>query len=186
MRYSPLKPEEMTPRQREVAEAIEKRRVGGLGGPYAPLIYSPEVADRAQQLSEYLRFGLRTPERLRLLAVLQTARYYSSGAEFLAATKDAREAGLADEKIKALSEGRRPADMTADEAMIYDFCAQIHTTGRVKNVTFNRVESRFNREVCLELVIVCGYTAFSAMVHNVTQTPLPKDETKPLNPPTLR
>jgi 4-carboxymuconolactone decarboxylase len=186
MRYSPLKPEEMTPRQREVAEAIKKRRVGGLGGPYVPLIYSPEVADRSQQLSEYLRFGLRTPERLRLLAVLKTARYYSADVEFFGATKEAREAGLTDEKIKALSEGRRPADMTPDEAMVYDFCDEIHTTGRVKNVTFNRMESRFNREICLELVVVCGYTAFSSMVHNVTQTALPKGETKPLNPPVLR
>jgi hypothetical protein len=70
--------------------------------------------------------------------------------------------------------------------MVYDFCAEIHTTGRVKNVTFNRLESRFNREICLELVVVCGYTAFSAMVHNVAQTPFPEGEARPLNPPRLR
>lgn len=36
MRYPPLTLEEMTPRQREVAEAISNRRAGALCGPYLP------------------------------------------------------------------------------------------------------------------------------------------------------
>jgi len=185
MRYPPLKAEEMTPRQREVAEAIDKRRVGGLVGPYIPLIYSPEVADRMQLLAEHLRYNLRTPERLRILAILVTARHKSADVEFFAHMKHAKTTGLAEEKVQALAEGRRPQDMTPDEEMVYDYCTELHKTGAVGDANFDRVQKRFGNEICLELVSVCGYFALLAMVLNVTETPFPEGQTRPLNPPVL-
>jgi 4-carboxymuconolactone decarboxylase len=174
MRYPVLKPDEMTSRQREVAEAIGQRRAGGLAGPYVPLIYSPEVADRMQQLSEYLRFSLRVPERLRLMAILITVRHKNADYPFHIHTDSAREAGLSETMIAALSEASRPADMSADEAMIYDYCTELTRTGGVKDATFGPVAERFGREICLELVALCGYYALLAMVANVVETKLPE------------
>ena len=186
MRYPPLKREEMTEAQRRVADAIDQRRVGGLSGPYIPFVYSPEVADRAQMLAEYLRFNLHVPEPLRFLSVLVTARHQSADVELYVHMKNAVVAGLTEAKVKALSQGRRPEGMTDDEEMVYDFCTELHSTGHVKDTTFWRVANRFSREVCLELTVTCGYMALLAMVLNVTETPFPEGAQKPLDPPTLR
>jgi 4-carboxymuconolactone decarboxylase len=173
MRYESLKPEAMTSRQREVAEAISHRRADAFSGPLVPLIYSPEVADRVHLLGEHLRFNLRIPERLRALAILVSAgRYRSDDLAHFVHLQAIKQSGLADAKIATLSQGRRPSDMKEDEEMVYDFCTEVTRFGRVKSATFDRVMSRFGREICLELVEVCGYTLFLTTVINVTQTPL--------------
>jgi 4-carboxymuconolactone decarboxylase len=170
MRYPPLKPADMTPRQREVAEAIARRRSDGFTRPDGPLLYSPEVADRLQLLGEHLRFDLRVPERLRVLAVLvAAARHRKDDVAHYLALDEVRQCGLGDAKIKALSEGHRPSEMKEDEEMVYDYCTELTKTGRVRSATFDRVASRFGREICLELVKVCGYTLFMTTVINVTQ-----------------
>jgi 4-carboxymuconolactone decarboxylase len=163
MRFPALKPEQMTPRQREVAEAVS----------LAPLIYSPEVAARVQLLGDELRFNLRVPERLRALAILVAAgRHRSDDVAHFARLDDIKQSGLATAKIAALSERRRPTDLKEDEALVYDFCTDLIMTGRVKSGTFDRAVNRFGREICLELVHVCGYTLFLVTVINVTQTRL--------------
>lgn len=176
MRYPALKLEEMTPRQREVAETISKRRTGALCGPYLPLIYSPEIADRAQLLGEYLRFDLRVPERLRALAILVAAgRHRSDDLASFVHLNDIQQSGLATATITAMSDGRRPPDMKEDEEMVYDYCTEVTKTGHVRSATYDRVMNRFGREICLELVEVCGFTAFLTTLLNVTQTSFPEN-----------
>jgi 4-carboxymuconolactone decarboxylase len=175
MRYPPLAPDDMTDRQREVAEAIDKRRVGGFVGPYPALIYAPEIADRVQLLAEHLRFGLRLPERLRLMAVLIAARRKNADDAFLFHTQPARDAGLSEATIQALSEARRPEGMDADEAMIHDYCVELARSGGVRNAAFERVAGRFGLEICLELVATCGFAALMSMMLNVIQSPPPEN-----------
>jgi 4-carboxymuconolactone decarboxylase len=62
--------------------------------------------------------------------------------------------------------------MKEDEEMVYDYCTELTRTGRVRSATFERVVNRFGREICLELVEVCGYTVFLTTIINVTQTRL--------------
>jgi 4-carboxymuconolactone decarboxylase len=173
VRYPPLKPEEMTQRQRDVAAAIARRRADAFSGPLVPLIYSPEVADRIQLLGEHLRFDLRIPERLRVLAVLVAAGRYRSGDVAHFVHLDAiKQSGLGTAKITALSQGRRPEDMKEDEEMVYDYCTELTTMGRLRSATFERMVNRFGREICLELVEVCGYTLLLTTLVNVTQVQL--------------
>ncbi|WP_042883254.1 hypothetical protein [Cupriavidus necator] len=173
MRFPELAPDEMTPRQREVAAAIGERRVGGLSGPYMPLIYSPEVADRAQLLGDYLRFNLRVPERLRVLAVLVAAgRHRGSDAASFLHLDTVQESGLAASTISALCNGHRPDGMTSDEEMVYEYCMELTRSGRVKGVTYDKLAARLGAEICLELVAVCGYASFLSMVVNVTESPI--------------
>ena len=57
--------------------------------------------------------------------------------------------------------------------MVYDYY-QKSSRQAVSNATFERVVSRFGREICLELLEVCGYTTFLTTLLNVTQTKLRK------------
>jgi len=171
MRYPILTTENMIPRQREVAAAIERRSPGGINGPYAAMLYSPEMADRAQLLGEFLRCGLRIPERLRILAVIvAVARHRSDDVSAFVSLHSVLNSGLSHDIIQALAKGRPIQAMAEDEKAVYSFSSELVRTGRVKDETYDLLVSELGREAALELVAVCGYTALLTNVLNITQT----------------
>lgn len=160
----------MTPRQKEVAEGINARRPEGLQGPYLALLYAPEVAERMQRLDDELRFNLRLPERLRALATLAAAgRHGKADIKPFAELDANRKSGLTAATFEALAEGRKPENMQEDEDVVYEIALQVTQTGHVKNALFDRAVQLLGREQCLEVVEVCGFTAFMSKVMNVTQ-----------------
>jgi 4-carboxymuconolactone decarboxylase len=170
MRYPTIQPEDMSVRQQEVAAAIAQRRPEGFEGPYLALIQAPEVAVRVQRLDDHLRFNLRLPERLRVVAMLVSAgRHRAEDIQPFAALDATQHSGLAADTLAALSAGHKPADMQADEAVVYEFASQVIRTGHVTSELFDRAEKLLGKEKCLEVVEVCGFTAFMSKVINVTQ-----------------
>jgi len=171
MRYPALNPDQLTPRQHEVAEAIHQQRPRALAGAFQALLYSPEVAERVHLLDQELRLHLRVPERLRALAVLVAAgRHRGEDAALLAEQEDIQQSGLDAAKVAALCAGKPPADLAEDEQLVYDYCMELTRRSRVSNVNFERLAQRLGREICLELVAVCGYTLFVTNLIGVTQT----------------
>ena len=53
-RFKPLTPETMTPEQKQIADKIMAGPRKGMRGPFSALLRSPELADYAQKLGEYV------------------------------------------------------------------------------------------------------------------------------------
>jgi 4-carboxymuconolactone decarboxylase len=94
--------------------------------------------------------------------------------------KLAREAGLDSEVLASLSRNERPAGLSAEQAAVYDFCSDLHATGRASDAAFDAVRSRFGLEGALELVALSGYYSLMAMVLNTAGMPLPGGARPPL------
>jgi 4-carboxymuconolactone decarboxylase len=62
----------LTPAQQKVYDAIASGPRGAVGGPLAVWLTSPELADKAQSLGAFCRFGTSLPPRLSELAILVT------------------------------------------------------------------------------------------------------------------
>jgi 4-carboxymuconolactone decarboxylase len=180
-RFKALTPETMTPEQRGVAEAIMKGPRGGMRGPFNALLSSPDLADVAQKLGEHVRFKMAMPGPLRELAILLTARHWTAQYEWYAHNKIAREAGLAPAICDAVAEGKRPAKMSADEALVYDFCSELLATTQMSDATFAKTRERFGEAGVMELTGTCGYYSLVAMVLNVDRQPIPEGAV-PLKP----
>jgi 4-carboxymuconolactone decarboxylase len=172
----------MTPRQREVAAEISAGPRGEVRGPFLALIHHAELAQRLQQLGEQLRWGAKLPPRLVELAVLVTARRWTCQHEWLIHSKLARDAGLAEEVVADIKENRKPF-LSAEEAAVYTFCMEAHSSGRVSDATFAAVRERFGLEGALELLALCGYYSLMAMVLNTAGLPLPGNAPPPLAAP---
>src|SRR5947209_8087338 len=121
MRFPPLKPEDWSDAQRQVAAEIVAGPRGELRGPFVPLIYSPALAAQVQKLGEYLRFGTRLPNDLLELAVLVTARRFGCPNIWHAHRALALEAGLAPAIVAAIAADRRPDPMPDDATIVFDF-----------------------------------------------------------------
>ncbi len=180
-RFKTLTPETMTPEQRRVADAIVKGPRGGMRGPFNALLRSPGLADVAQKLGEHVRFKMAMPAPLRELAILLTARHWTAQYEWYAHNKIAREAGLAPAICDAVAQGKRPAPMSADEALVYDFCSELLSTTQMSDTTFAKTRERFGEAGVMELTGTCGYYSLVAMVLNVDRQPIPEGAV-PLKP----
>jgi 4-carboxymuconolactone decarboxylase len=178
-RFPKIAMEDMYFEQRRVAQAIARRRKasassnGGLEGPFVPLVYVPGILDRLQALGEHCRFHTGVPAKLRELAICITARHIGAGVEFFVHAIEAREFGLAEAKLEAIAEGKRPDGLDEEEAVVYDFTVALHETGQVSDALFARAEECFGKAIILDLIATCGYYATLGMVLNVTRTALP-------------
>ena len=179
----PLIPDaELTETQRKVVAEIVAGPRGALIGPFVPLLRSPEFMNRLQKTGEYLRYNSAFEPRLSELAILITARLWTQNFEWYAHRPIAEKAGLKVATIEAIAEGRRPAEMAADEAVIYDFLDELIRTRTVTETTYQRAKAAFGERGIIDLVGIHGYYSLLAMVLNVSQAPLPGDAKPGLAP----
>ena len=179
-RFPKLTTEEMTPAQREVAAEIAAGPRGEVRGPFIAWIHHPELARRLQALGEQLRWKAKLPPQLIELAVLICARRWTCQHEWFMHEKLAREAGLDSQILSSLSKGERPAKLSAEQAAVYDFCRDLHATGRASDAAFDAAKSRFGLDGALELVALSGYYSLMAMVLNTAGMPLAGGAEPPL------
>ncbi len=174
-------PETLTERQQEVLDAISAGPRGGARGPFAGLLRSPELCERAQLLGAFCRFGTSLGPRLSELAILVTAREWTAVYEWYAHARLAREAGVDDAIIEAIKDRRRPEGMAADEAAIYDLSAELYATKRVSDATYERAVSEVGEVGVVETIGVMGYYCLVSMVLNVSGVELPEGAPEPLS-----
>jgi 4-carboxymuconolactone decarboxylase len=179
-RFPKLTAEEMTPAQREVAAEITAGPRGEVRGPFIAWIHHPELARRLQALGEQLRWKSTLPPQLVELAVLICARRWTCQHEWFMHEKLAREAGLDPQVVASLSKGEKPKKLSPEQAAVYDFCKDLHATGRAGDAAFEAARSQFGLEGALELVALSGYYSLMAMVLNTAGMPLPGNAQPPL------
>jgi 4-carboxymuconolactone decarboxylase len=181
-RFKLLAEAEMTPRQRETYQGIVSGPRKGALGPFNALLRSPDVADRVQRVGEYVRFQSVIPAALNEIAILIAGRAWNAQFEFWAHSRLGRAAGLGDELIDAIAQGRRPARMSDDERIVYDFCSELFRDKSVSDATFEAVVDRFGEQGVIDLIVAGGYYSTVSMILNVDRYPLPVGAEPPLKP----
>ena len=182
-RFKPLNWEQLSPAQRTMVNDLLSGARGSLGGPFNALLRSPEMGNRAQKLGEYLRFQTSVPRRLNEMAILMTARWWSSQYEWHAHKPLALEAGLDAAVMDDLQAGRRPSRMKPDETVIYDFSTELREHRRVSDATYKAAVTLLGEPGVVDLVAVMGYYDLVSMTLNVDRYPLPAGATLPFAEP---
>jgi 4-carboxymuconolactone decarboxylase len=179
-RLRPIPPDEWTDAQRAAAQEIVNGPRGALYGPFVPLLRSPELMGYAQRLGEYLRYRSAIGVRLSELAILVTAREWDQQVEWAIHAPIAQQVGITADVIGAIARRQRPAAMLVDEAVVYDFCIELHRDKRVSDRVYNDALALFGEQGVVDLMGVNGYYTFLAMVMNTAQTEAPASSAEPL------
>lgn len=166
--------EKMTEAQKKAAAEFVAGRGTPVVGPFVPLLRSPEVMLRAKGMGDYLRFKSVLPPRLSEFAILVTAREWTQGYEWGIHSPIAVKAGLNPEIVKAVAAGTRPVAMAEDEAIVYDFCTELHHNKSVSDAIYAKALAKLGEQGIIDLVGINGYYTFLSMVMNVARTPAPK------------
>jgi 4-carboxymuconolactone decarboxylase len=172
-RFKPLSPDEMTPEQKRVAQAIASGPRGGVRGPFPALLRSPVLAERVRQLGDYVRFESSLPAVLRELAILVVARFWSAQYEWHAHRQHAVKAGIDPAVPEAIARGERPK-LSGDESLVYDLCMELLYERDVSDKTFADALKRFGETTVLDLVALASYYSFVSLILNVNRTPIPE------------
>jgi 4-carboxymuconolactone decarboxylase len=182
-RFPELTPDQMNADQKAMYDAVLAGPRHSTQGPFNAWLRSPQLGDRLQRVGEYLRFNTTLPHKLNEFAILITAVEWKAGFEWYAHYPLALKAGLEPAVAKDLQEGRRPADMSADETLVYDFATQLQRQHQVSDAVYTAAVARFGEQGVVDLIALVGYYNLVSMTLNVARVPAPAGAGPTLAPP---
>jgi len=181
-RFAPLTYQAMNPAQKKMFENLISGERRGASGPFNVLLRSPEMGDLAQQFGASMRFHSSIPSKLNELAIITTARHWTSQYEWYAHRQAAQRAGLSQAIIDAIAAGKRPSGMAPEEEAVYNFVNELLTTKQVSDATFKAAKDKFGERGVVDLIGVSGYYQLVSMLLNVDRYPLPEGTAPELKP----
>jgi 4-carboxymuconolactone decarboxylase len=180
-RFPELKPSDLDAAQAKLAAELTRGPRGSVRGPYVPLIYSPDLADRMRHLGDFIRFEGVLPPKLKEIVIFTVARHWSVEFMFAIHRESAAKLGVTEAQTDALARGTRPQGLTAQEQSAYEMTSELLRTGRVGDAAYAAAAAHFDRRGLIELVNFVGYYTTLAMILNTARIPLP-DGVPPLPP----
>ena len=178
-RMPPIPESQWTDSQAKAAAEFTKMRGHEPFGPFALMLRSPEVMLRAAAMGDYLRYKTSLPRALNEMIILLTARHWSQQFEWYVHQPAAFKAGLGETIVHAISKGRRPERMSADEAIVYDFTTELLRLQNVGDEAYARARDRFGEAGVIDMIGVAGYYSFLSMMMNTARTAVPADSDVP-------
>lgn len=163
--------------QKAAAQELINGPRGAVFGPFIPLLRSPELMNRLQKVGEYLRFNSALETRINEFVMLIVSRQWTQQFEWCMHYPLALKAGVSQQVLDALAEGRRPAGMREDEQIAYDLCDELARTHGLSDATYQLALARFGERGVIDLVGLVGYFSTISMVMNVARTPPMKGTT---------
>lgn len=176
MRLPDLRPEDMTADQRRVAEAAASGKRGRIPAPLRAWLHSPELGDRAQRLGEFLRYDTSLGPYLSELAILVTARVWTSHYEWYAHKREGLKAGIDPAIVSAIAKRETPVLTDSKAQLVYDYATTLHTTHRVPPAMHAAAVAALGEAGAVELVGLLGYYTLVAMTLNAFEIGLPEGE----------
>ncbi|MBM3597420.1 MAG: carboxymuconolactone decarboxylase family protein [Alphaproteobacteria bacterium] len=182
MRIDLIPLDRMDAAQRRIHDEAVAGKRGRLPAPLAAWLHSPPMAEHAQRLGAFLRYDTSLSPALSELAILVTARAWTSHYEWYAHKKEALKAGVDAAAIDAIAERRRPALTDPAAEAVYDYATALHERHVVTDEIHGRARRHLGERGIVELIGLLGYYTLISMTLNALEIGLPEGETVELKP----
>lgn len=169
----------LTDDQRRVYNDIMSGPRGVVEGPLRIWLNNPPLADKAQALGAYCRYGTRLPPHLSELAILVVGAHWRSGFEWHVHAPIAIRAGVAVEAAEAIRTGAEPVLDDAESQAVYAFARELVTQRAVTDATYRQAVMLLGFEAVVDLVGILGYYTLISMTINAFHVPVPDGATEP-------
>ena len=170
-RHPKLVENALSAEQKVIYDKITSGPRGAVVGPLRVWLQSPGLANQAQSLGQYVRYDSVLSQALSELAILVTARYWSSGFEWSHHVPIALDAGVPSEAVEAISRAKRYAFEDAEMQAVFDFAVELHLLKNVSDAAFDKAFTLLGQQACVDLVGICGYYTLISMTINVFDVP---------------
>ena len=139
------------------------------------------LADPAQGVGAFIRYGSKMPGNLRELAICTIGQHWQANFEWFAHAPIAIEEGVSADAIELLKLGKTPSPLKDDEQLVYELATEIVTSGRLSEASYGRGIDALGNELMVELVGICGYYTLISFTLNVFDVPVPDGEEVPFS-----
>lgn len=173
-RINQLERSDLEEEEVQIYDAIVASR-GDIAGPFRTWLHSPQLADRAQNLGEFLRYNTDLEPRLSELAILVTARFWDCQVEWTLHEKFAVKSGLNQKIIDAIRNCQLPEFENKDERTVHNYTNELLCNRFVQDRTFAAAIEELNKKSVVELTGLIGYYSMVALTLNAFQLPVPPD-----------
>ena len=154
--------------------AIDKN--DDLIGPWNPWLSFPKFGGPVWKLVLALGDNPILPKPIREIGILVTGAHFHSAYELYAHILVAKLRGLSDAKVRTISSGNRPADLTDEEGLAYDFAWTLVNGGIVPEILYEEMEAAFGKDGTAEFIYLVGLYCMVSTTLNGFKVPLPADE----------
>jgi 4-carboxymuconolactone decarboxylase len=157
----------LTPDQAKFRDKLVSSPRGEIRGPFLPLLHHPVLGDLIQQVGGQLRFQGVLPGKLRELAIIITARFWTAQYEWFAHRRIAEQEGLNPAVCDAIAERKDPPFADDDEKLVFDFVTEMLANNiRASDATFNAAVEKFGSAGAIEINCLCGFYGLIGSVLN--------------------
>jgi 4-carboxymuconolactone decarboxylase len=180
MRLKLLSPGEMNAEQKET---YDESIAGKRGAPPAPMmawLNSPQMAKHATRLGEQLRFNTIFPAKLSEIAILVTARHWTSHYEWFAHKRLALKGGMDPKIIDDIRDRRTPDFDDPKGRLIYEVAKSLHEGHGVSRSLYDEAVKVLTERGVVEVIGLCGYYTMVSMTLNTFEFGLPEGEVSDL------
>src|SRR5436190_5827399 len=166
MRLKLLSPGEMNPDQKETYEEAIAGKRGAAPAPMMAWLNSPQMARHATRLGEQLRFNTIFPAKLSEIAILVTARHWTSHYEWYAHKRLALKGGLDPDIIDDIRDRRTPTFDDPKGQMIYEISKSLHEGHGLSKTLYDAAVTMLGERGLVEIIGLCGYCTLVSMTVN--------------------
>jgi 4-carboxymuconolactone decarboxylase len=156
-RFRVLSYDELTPRQQKDWDDYEAIRPGRNPGniAWSAFLRVPDLVDTMVRLRvHYGSEELQVSPKIYEWAAIITAREWTANHPWNSHNGAAIREGVKAETVRSLAEGRRPINMTEDEALAYDFLQELWKNRHITDSTYERAVAMFGEAGIIELVSI--------------------------------
>jgi 4-carboxymuconolactone decarboxylase len=182
-RYPTLKPDQLNAEQKAYIENLQKpprnNTTALQNPPYKVYMRSPELAAKLESVSDYVRWSTGQPPRLTELAIMITARQWSSQWIWRGHYRAAVRGGLDPSVGADIAAGKRPEKMKEDETALYNYAMEMYRDRSVSDPTYAAAVKQFGEKGLIDLVATMGYYDTVAMTLITAKAVAPKEEDVP-------
>lgn len=171
-RLPDLDPAALTKEQKAIHDAIVAGPRGVVQGPLKVWLESPGLAQNAQKLGAFCRYGTTLDPRLSELAIMVTGRVWSAQFEWAVHKPIALKAGLSEAVVEAIRNRQTPPFQREDERVVHDFAQALHRDRMVPQALYDEAVRTLGTTALVELVGILGYYTLISMTINAFNVPL--------------
>jgi 4-carboxymuconolactone decarboxylase len=175
--------DKMTDAQKKaVADYKDIRKTPLTGPPWSVILRVPDLEVPSLQIRMHYINNPALGPKLTEFAILIAARHYTNNYEWNGHSRAAATDGLATPIIAAIADGRRPDQMSDDEATLFDFCQELLQNQSVTDATYARALAKFGEAGVVDAAAIEGYYAYLSMIMSTARSPLPANAKPALTP----
>jgi 4-carboxymuconolactone decarboxylase len=160
-------------------QTYDESIAGKRGAPPPPMmawLNSPEMARHATRLGGFLRFDTLFPAKLSEIAILVTARHWTSHYEWYAHKRLALKGGMDPSIIEAIRDRRIPAFEDTKAKMIYEVSKSLHEGHGLSKALYDEAVEELTVRGVVEIIGLCGYYTMVSMTLNTFEFDLPEGQ----------